>query len=73
VCLTCGCTDSPPFQALETSLAATRWTHDAEHNLVATIEVAELRTDHSTARTPWPVITTGIGNLAATVQIPSGR
>jgi hypothetical protein len=46
---------------------------DAEHNLVATIEVAELRTDHSTARTPWPVITTGIGNLAATVQIPSGR
>jgi hypothetical protein len=31
------------------------------------------RTDYSTAGTPWPVITTGIGKLVATVQIPGGR
>ena len=74
MCLTCGCTDSRPFEALETSAATDSMDFDdAERNLVATVEVVELRTDHSTAGTPWPVITTGIGKLVATVQIPGGR
>ena len=60
MCLTCGCTDSPPFEALETSAAADSMDFDdAERNLVATVEGVELRTDYSTAGTPWPVITTG--------------
>jgi hypothetical protein len=44
----------------------------AEHNLVATVEVAELRTDHSTVGTLWPVITTGTRKLVATVQFRAG-
>ena len=60
MCLTCGCTDSRPFEALETSAATDSMDFDdAERNLVATVEVVELRTDYSTAGTPWPVITTG--------------
>lgn len=74
MCLRCGCTDSPPFEALETSAATDSMDFDdAERNLVATVEVVELRTDYSTAGTSWPVITTGIGKLVATVQIPGGR
>lgn len=72
MCLTCGCTDSRPFEALETSAATDSMDFDdAERNLVdgrgrRTTNRLQHRRDSLAGDHDR------VGKLVATVQIPGG-